>query len=212
PVLYVRGQDTRLFEVTDAPPGPVAEKHTIRQRRRLVAAAAALVLVLGGVGAAVYRSVQSEGATALGAGPSTSQTSDGSSAGETSTSVAGSTDPVELAVPGDTRWLDSGVRCAPGTTLDISASGTIQHDASAGSTVGPDGLTDERYHKWNVDGLPDANTAGLIGSIEETDPFFIGSGTSYDCPRDGQVMLGINDINLDGNSGELTVRIEPRPT
>ncbi len=101
-------------------------------------------------------------------------------------------------MPGDTRWLASGVTCAPGTTVDISASGTIQHDQTAGSTVGPDGLTEERYHKYNVEGLPDANTAGLIGGIDETDPFFIGSGVSYDCPRDGELTLGINDINLDG--------------
>jgi hypothetical protein len=213
PVLYVRGPDTRLFEVVDEAERPeVADDERRRQRRRLVAAAVALVLVLGGVGAAVYRSVNGEGATALGTGPGAAQASDTPSDSPTSDVTTEATAPVVIAVPGNTRWLAAGVWCAPGTTLDISASGTIQHDASAGSTVGPDGLTDERYHKWNVAGLPDANTAGLIGSIEEADPFFVGTGTSYDCPRDGQLDLGINDTNLDGNSGELTVQVVSRPT
>ncbi|TQM58547.1 CHAT domain-containing protein [Humibacillus xanthopallidus] len=214
PLLYVRGPDTRLFEVAEPSSGPVREPEPhIGQRWRLVAAAAVLVLLLGGVGAVVYRSAQGEGATALGA---TTSTSDPGGSSAESQGSQGPSDvvpsPVEIAVPGNTRWLDSGVTCAPGTTLDISATGTIQHDASAGSTVGPDGLTEARYHRWNVEGLPDANTAGLIGSLDETGPFFVGSGTSYDCPREGQLDLGINDTNLEGNSGELTVTVQARPT
>lgn len=231
PLLYVRGQDTRLFDVADLT--DVADvddaddaddvatglvpKHdqdsTPDRRRRLVAAVAVLVLLLGGVGAVVYRSMQGNGATALGA---VTGTSDAGQSSQDNPPSQGPSDvaptPVELSVPGDTRWLDSGVTCTPGTTLDISATGTIQHDASAGSTVGPDGLTEARFHKWNVEGLPDANTAGLIGSLDETEPFFVGSGTSYDCPRDGQLDLGINDTNLDGNSGVLTVTVQSRPT
>jgi CHAT domain-containing protein len=210
PVLYVRGPDTRLFDVVDPAQRPGSDDiERPRQRRRLIAAVVALVLVLGGIGAAVYRSMNGEGASALGTEPSSSETSDAASASQTS-DVA--TEPVELTVPGDTRWLGAGVWCSPGTTLDISASGTIQHDASASSTVGPDGLTDERYHQWNVDGLPDANTAGLIGGIDETEPFFIGTGMSHECTRDGELTLGINDTNLDGNSGELTVSVVSRPT
>ena len=216
PLLYVRGQDTRLFDVVDPSQGSTPEQETTGLRRRLVVAAAALVLLLGGIGAVVYRSMQGDGASALGALTGTSDPGQGGQASPDTQASQSSTDappsPVELSVPGDTRWLDSGVSCAPGTTLDISATGTIQHDASAGSTVGPEGLTDARYHKWNVEGLPDANTAGLIGSVEETDPFFIGNGTSYDCPRDGQLDLGINDTNLVGNSGALTVTVQSRPT
>ncbi|GAA2154676.1 CHAT domain-containing protein [Humibacillus xanthopallidus] len=214
PVLYVRGQDTRLFDVADLSSDTVPEQDdTTGRRRRLVAAAAVLALLLGGVGAVVYRSMQGDGTTALGAVTGTSDAGQGS---QDSSPSQGQSDaapsPVEVSVPGNTRWLDSGVTCAPGTTLEISATGTIQHDASAGSTVGPDGLTDARFHKWNVEGLPDANTAGLIGSLDETEPFFVGSGTSYDCPRDGQLDLGINDTNLDGNSGALTVTVQSRPT
>ncbi|HET7799276.1 MAG TPA: CHAT domain-containing protein [Humibacillus xanthopallidus] len=214
PVLYVRGQDTRLFDVADLATDTAPEQDPLPgRRRRLVASAAVLVLLLGGIGAVVYRSMQGDGATALGAvtgTPHAGQGSQDSSPSQGQSDAAPS--PVEVSVPGNTRWLDSGVTCAPGTTLEISATGTIQHDASAGSTVGPDGLTDARFHKWNVEGLPDANTAGLIGSLDETEPFFIGNGTSYDCPRDGQLDLGINDTNLDGNSGALTVAVQSRPT
>lgn len=214
PLLYVRGQDTRLFDVADVTTDTVPEQDPITgRRRRLVAAVAVLVLLLGGVGAVAYRSMQGNGATALGA---VTGTSDAGQSSQDSSPSQGPSDaapaPVEVSVPGNTRWLDSGVTCTPGTTLDISATGTIQHDASAGSTVGPDGLTEARFHKWNVEGLPDANTAGLIGSLDETEPFFVGSGTSYDCPRDGQLDLGINDTNLDGNSGALTVAVQSRPS
>ena len=109
-------------------------------------------------------------------------------------------------MPGDTRWLATGVSCAPGTTLDISASGTIQHDQSAGSTVGPDGLTDERYHQYNVEGLPDANTAGLIGSLDESRAVLHRHRHELRLPsRRVSSTLGINDINLEANSGALTV-------
>ena len=243
PVLYVRGPDTRLFDVADLPPEqegasstPVANPQPLppgagapsepsdamepsersgpslpfgRDRRgQLLGAGVVLVLVLGGVAAAVYRSMQGDGAGAPGAGALTSQTSEVApdSSGETPTSVA-------LEVPGDTRWLPSGVTCAPGTTLDISASGTIELDQSTGSTVGPDGLSDESYRQYNVDGLPDENNAALIGGIDETEPFFIGSEKSgYECPREGELTLGINDADLDGNSGALAVTIVARTT
>ena len=38
----------------------------------------------------------------------------------------------------------------------------------------PNGLTDPSFHKYNVDGLPDANTASLIGSLDGEQPFFVG--------------------------------------
>ena len=97
PVLYVRGPDTRLFDVADLPPDEslgAARRHRLRRRstesravgRRRVGpvrrsgSSLVLVLVLGGVAAAVYRSVSGDGATALGTGPTPSQTSEAATA------------------------------------------------------------------------------------------------------------------------------------
>jgi hypothetical protein len=93
--------------------------------------------------------------------------------------------------------------------LDISATGTILHEQSATGAVGPDGLLDPIYHQFNVPGLPNANTAALIGSISGKQPFFfVGTGTSYECRRAGNLLLGINDTGLFNNSGAFTAKIK----
>jgi hypothetical protein len=103
-----------------------------------------------------------------------------------------------------------------GQVLDISATGTVLHNKdSADSTVSPDGLTDPAYRKYNVAGLPDANTVALIGSFDREQPFFVvGSGKTITCPVVGRLFLGVNDIGLvgiGGNSGEFSVTITRHP-
>jgi hypothetical protein len=96
--------------------------------------------------------------------------------------------------------------------LDITASGTILHNApDPNSAVGPDGLADPWFHQFNVPGLPDANTASLIGSVDGTShPFFVGTGTSYPCQRAGALFLGINDVGVANNSGAFVATVERR--
>jgi len=118
-------------------------------------------------------------------------------------------EPRTVDVAGDKKWTDTHVECKVGDVLDISATGTILHEQSATGVVGPDGLTDPIYHKFNVAGLPNANTAGLIGSIDGQQPFFfVGSETSHECRRAGTLLLGINDIGLFNNSGAFTATIK----
>ena len=62
--------------------------------------------------------------------------------------------------------------------MHIVASGTAYHASGEDSAVDPDGLTDPSFHKYNVEGLPDANTASLIGSLDGEQPFFVGTGES----------------------------------
>ena len=37
--------------------------------------------------------------------------------------------------------------------------------------------------------------------------FYVGTGTTYECPAQGNLYLGINDTNFEGNSGEFTATI-----
>ncbi|MFD4422488.1 CHAT domain-containing protein [Agromyces sp. NPDC058484] len=119
-----------------------------------------------------------------------------------------------MAVPMYQLWTPTGIWCATGDTLDIQASGTAYHNADPSSLVGPDGLYDPYYHQWNIPGLPDSNTASLIGVLNVTTawPFYVGYGTSYTCPVDGWFYLGINDVDLNGNSGEFWAVITHTPS
>jgi actin-like ATPase involved in cell morphogenesis len=176
---------------------PPARRPTPR-RRALVAAAVGVGIAAVGVAAAVVLapSDRSPGAASTDSTESTD-----------STVPAGQT----VAVPSTQLWTDSEVDCRTGEVLDISATGTVVYDTStAASAVDPDGLTDPGLHQYNVAGLPDANTVALIGSINQEQPFFVvGKGTRYECPDDGSLFLGINDVGVDDNSGEFTATITP---
>ena len=101
---------------------------------------------------------------------------------------------VERAVPATQLWTDMDLSCVAGDILEIVVSGTAMHEDSATGEVTPNGLSDPKYHRYNVPGLPDANTVAVIGSLDQVPPLFVvGTGTTYTCPRDGALSLGIND-------------------
>ena len=113
---------------------------------------------------------------------------------------------VDLNVPMYADWTDTGLWCEPGEVFEITVTGTAWHDASAESLVGPDGLTGGEVPEARV--YADANTASVIGGFDSIpDMFPVGSGTTYTCHAGGQLYLGINDTNLDGNSGEFQATV-----
>lgn len=115
---------------------------------------------------------------------------------------------VERAVPATQLWTDMDLSCVTGDTLEIVVSGTAMHEDSATGEVTPNGLSDPKYHRYNVPGLPDANTVAVIGSLDQAPPLFVvGTGTTYICPRDGALFLGINDIGVGNNSGAFSAKI-----
>jgi hypothetical protein len=126
--------------------------------------------------------------------------------------VGGSTTS-EVPVPMYEYWTDTAIWCATGDALDITVTGRALHNSDPSSEVGPDGLSDPYYHQWNVPGLPDTNTASVIGRLDTMPdgPFYVGYGTSYTCPADGQLQLGINDTDMSGNSGTFTAVITHTP-
>ena len=81
---------------------------------------------------------------------------------------------VVRAVPATQVWTDMNLSCAAGDTLEIVVSGTAMHEDSATGEVGPNGLSDPKYHRYNVPGLPDANTVAVIGSLDKVAPLFGG--------------------------------------
>lgn len=128
---------------------------------------------------------------------------DGAAADEPTVVVA------ERALPATQVWTPMGVTCAAGDTLRIVMSGSASHDQTAAGTVGPTGLLDPLYHRYNVEGFPDANTMTVIGSLE-ADPatfFVVGESAVYACPRDGELYLGVNDVGVQNNSGAFQATI-----
>jgi len=114
----------------------------------------------------------------------------------------GSASTAELALAMDTAWTDVGLYCEQGDEFAITMTGTAYHDGTAASEVGPDGLTNGELPELRV--LADANTASVIGRLDTLpEPFAVGAGTTYPCPAQGGLELGINDTQLGDNAGEF---------
>jgi TIR domain len=189
-------------EAIAAPSGELAgvepARVNARRRRVLTAAAAGAVVVAVGVTAALVLLPSDD-----------PQRTDATE----QTEPTDQTEPTErtLEIPSTELWTDTDVDCETGDVLDISATGTVLHNKEdVASAVDPNGLTDPFFHQHNVPGLPDANTVGLIGSIDREQPFFVGTGTTYECPGAGRLFLGINDTGVANNSGEFIATIEQR--
>jgi hypothetical protein len=116
------------------------------------------------------------------------------------------TSTVDVTVPMNEVAVSTGVWCAAGDTLEITASGQAWHDATEESLVGPDGLTGGEVPEARV--FADANTASLIGALDSTnEPFYVGYARTYVCPADGTLYLGINDTYLVGNHGSFQAQV-----
>ena len=107
----------------------------------------------------------------------------------------------------------TGLWCNEGGRLNITATGTIMPRGPSGGRVGPEGITNGELPELRI--LEDANTAALIGKLEDTEEpaFEIGEATSYECPVAGTLYLGINDTSTGDNEGEfwVTVTYVPPP-
>jgi TIR domain len=188
--VVTSGGDEPSVGASGAPSGELAglqQDRVGRKRQRVLTAAAtgAVLVAAGVIGALVLLP------------------SDGS----------GSTDSTErtVEIPGAQAWTDTHVECRPGDVLDIAATGTVVHNTTSNETVSPDGLESASYHRFNVTGLPDANTVALIGSIDGEQPYFVvGSETTYDCGGAGSLFLGINDTGLANNGGAFVATIKQR--
>jgi Zn-dependent metalloprotease len=111
-----------------------------------------------------------------------------------------------VVVPGNTKWMDTGISVSAGDTITFTAFGTVVYD-KRGNSCGPGGAswTDTQDKQ---DPLWQKPHAGLMGKIEGTGlPFFIGVGVTMKAGSSGKLFLGINDYWYQGNTGEFSVTI-----
>jgi len=115
----------------------------------------------------------------------------------------------EVRVEANQAWTNTGITVRAGDLVAFRASGRINFGQGATATAGPNGNNNaERSSATPVRGMP---VGGLIGRVGNSGAFPIGANTQpIRMPADGTLMLGVNDQNLEDNSGFFTVAITER--
>jgi hypothetical protein len=125
--------------------------------------------------------------------------------------------PILKTVPGHSGfWVDTGMDVAVGSSVSITASGTVTLGGSSGETSGPAGWSPATGNT----GFPISGTYRyrLIGAIGDTsmDPdqypatttyFSIGSSSSFTSTCAGRLYLGVNDNMFWDNTGSYSVTV-----
>lgn len=113
----------------------------------------------------------------------------------------------QIRVPGNTRWVDTGLTVRRGESVTFNATGRVKLSANANDTAGPAGAESGR----RPSGPMAAVLAGaLIGRIGPVSMFAIGNQTNaLPMPADGRLFLGVNDDEVNDNTGEFVVDIRP---
>ncbi|RZS68803.1 CHAT domain-containing protein [Agromyces ramosus] len=225
PVLYLRGDDTRLFDVARATMTPAAAAP--------VAASAGSTASPPRIQPPADRPPQESSSSTEGSGPrwkpwlvgggvvlaaaagalitfvflprGTGGVDDTGGGGGGGGDDGGSLTTNEVTVPMDVAWTATGVSCEEGDTIRISARGLGVYGTSGG-TVGPDGLPGDESLDQRVE--DDIQTFALMGRLEnQTKAFSVYTEEAYLCPEPGEMYLGPNDVQLDGNSGAFTATV-----
>ncbi len=102
-------------------------------------------------------------------------------------------------------WTDTGIAIRPGDLL------SIHHIAGEwspwpGSTYDATGSGGDPNCRCNV--MDAVSHAALIGRIGDNQPFLVGEGYRHVVGEAGVLSLGINDVDLDDNSGALEVEVQ----
>lgn len=138
------------------------------------------------------------------------QTNDTTTANSTTAAIK----PVEVSVKvladnTSNGWTNSGFVVRKGQKIRITASGRIslgggRYSSALGITSLPDS---EKLMK-------DQATGGLIAVIgdDNNDFIFIGAEREFVATRDGALFLGVNEGNLNDNSGAFDVKVEISPS
>jgi hypothetical protein len=115
------------------------------------------------------------------------------------------------------QWTQTGITVSQGQVMRFEASGEIRLNREGYMVARPAGSTENQFDRKAP--LPNVPVGALIGRIGTTRafgtstsrPFAIADRTSIDMPGSGLLYLGVNDSNVNDNSGSFTVRISAEP-
>jgi hypothetical protein len=123
--------------------------------------------------------------------------------------VRGGTNPLKVLADSTANgWTNSGVVVRKGQRIRISATGRVSLGQGRFATpAGVGSIADAQRL------MPTEPTGALIAVIgdDNNDFIFIGSSREFVAQRDGMLFLGINEGNLDDNSGAFDATIEAEP-
>ncbi len=139
--------------------------------------------------------------------PANTQPADTSSARNT-TGGAPVFFPIHVRVRADNAsngWTDSGLMVRKGQRLRITAQGRVSLGGGVYST--PTGLPNQPDRDKLMRAQPTGALIAVIGD-DNDDFIFIGGSSEFTAKRDGRLFLGVNEGNLNDNSGTYDVTVE----
>ena len=105
-------------------------------------------------------------------------------------------------------WTNSGWVVKKGQKIKISGSGEVS--IGRGKTTSPSGLYDVEDSGKLLKSVPTGALIAVIGD-DNNEFIYIGSEREFTASRDGVLFLGLNEGNLNDNTGSFTVKIEISP-
>ena len=126
-------------------------------------------------------------------------------AASANTSSTAATSGTGIVVNSKQRWTPTGITVRRGETLTLNTTGEVRLSTNGEDIAPPAGSTSGRM----AAGAPMPNTlaGALIGRIGNGAPFGIGNQTTIVAPASGPLYLGVNDGDLNDNTGEFRVEI-----
>jgi hypothetical protein len=105
-------------------------------------------------------------------------------------------------------WTNSGWVVRKGQKIRISGSGEVS--IGRGKTTGPSGLYDLEDNQKLLKSVPTGALIAVIGD-DNNEFIYIGAEREFTAARDGALFLGLNEGNLNDNSGSFDVKVEISP-
>jgi len=105
-------------------------------------------------------------------------------------------------------WTNSGWVVRKGQKIRISGNGEVS--IGRGKTTGPSGLYDLEDNEKLLKSVPTGALIAVIGD-DNNEFIYVGSEREFVASRDGALFLGLNEGNLNDNTGSFDVKIEISP-
>jgi hypothetical protein len=105
-------------------------------------------------------------------------------------------------------WTNSGWVVRKGQKIRISGSGEVS--IGRGKTTGPSGLYDLEDSQKLLKSVPTGALIAVIGD-DNNEFIYIGAEREFTAARDGALFLGLNEGNLNDNTGSFDVKVEISP-
>jgi hypothetical protein len=105
-------------------------------------------------------------------------------------------------------WTNSGFVVKKGQRIRITGSGSVS--LGKGHSTTPSGLSDLDDPDKLLKSVPTGALLAVIGD-DNNDFIYVGSSREFTAARDGALYLGVNEGNLNDNSGAFDVKVEILP-